>query len=302
MTRGIIRPGGLWAALRQTTQRALRTGALQPIGTHGEWLEDGAARFSVRVAAGLRRKAADASRGDRRPDYDPFLPPEPDLTVGPVGDRHLAVLNKFNVVDEHLLIVTRDFAEQESLLDAADLAALAFALGEYPALGFYNGGAVAGASQRHKHLQVVALPLSGGDRSVPLAPLFDAVGARGDVATVPGLPFRHAFLRLAASLSGQPTADAAVLLAAYRRLLAAVGIDGVARDGERFQSAPYNLLVTTGWMLVVPRRVEHAGPISVNALGYAGSLFARDSAELGLIRRTGPLRILAEVGFPPTGV
>jgi len=301
MARGIIESGRLRGALRATTEHALRTGALQPIGTHGEWLEDGAARFSVRVAASLRRKAADRARVDRPPDFNPFLPPEPDLTVGTIGGRHVAVLNKFNVVEEHLLIVTREFAEQEALLDGADLAALAFALGEYPALGFYNGGTVAGASQRHKHLQVVPLPLGGGDRPVPLAPLFDAVGAKGEVATVPGLPFRHAFLRLATPLSGRPAADAEVLLAGYRRLLGAVGIDGVARDGTAFQSAPYNLLVTADWMLVVPRRLEHAGPISVNALGYAGSLFARDAAELALIREEGPLRILAEVGFHPDG-
>jgi len=81
-----------------------------------------------------------------------------------------------------------------------------------------------------------------------------------------------------------------------------VGIQGVPRDGTEFQSAPYNLLVTPDWMLVVPRRLEHAGPISVNALGYAGSLFARDAVELELIRRKGPLRILAEVGFRSGGV
>jgi ATP adenylyltransferase len=297
----MIRRGDLLAALRATTEHALRTGALQPIGTRGQWLEDGAARFSVRVAASLRRKAADAARVDRPPDFNPFLPPEPDLTVGRIGVRHVAVLNKFNVVEDHLLIVTRVFAEQEALLDDADLAALAFALGEYPALGFYNGGTVAGASQRHKHLQVVPLPLGGGDRPVPLAPLFDAVGTQGEITAVPGLPLRHAFLRFAAPLSGEPAADVPILRAAYRRLLGAAGIEGVTRDGTEFQSAPYNLLVTTEWMLVVPRRTEHAGPISVNALGYAGSLFARDSAELELIRRKGPLRILAEVGFPPGG-
>ena len=296
MARGIIESGRLRAALWATTEHALRTGALQPIGTSGEWLEDGAARFSVRVAASLRRKAADAARVDRPPDYNPFLPPEPDLTVGQLGARH------FNVVEGHLLIVTRAFVEQEALLDDADLAALGFALGEYPALGFYNGGTVAGASQRHKHLQVVPLPLGGGDRAVPLAPLFDAVGGRGEITAVPGLLFRHAFLRFAAPLAGAPAAGAPVLRAAYWRLLSAAGIEGVRRDGTEFQSAPYNLLVTTDWMLVVPRRLEHTGPISVNALGYAGSLFARDAAELELIRREGPLRILAEVGCPPMGV
>ena len=132
-----------------------------------------------------------------------------------------------------------------------------------------------------------------------LAPLFDAVATQGEVTAVPGLPLRHAFLRFGASLAGAPAADVPVLRAAYRQLLGAAGIEGARRDGTEFQSAPYNLLVTTDWMLVVPRRTEHAGPISVNALGYAGSLFARDSAELALIRRRGPLRILAEVGFPP---
>lgn len=302
MAGGIIRHGGLWAALQATTAAALASGALQPIGTRGEWLDDGAARFSVRVAASLRRKAADAARVDRPRDFNPFLPPEPGLTIGPIGERHVAVLNKFNVVEGHLLIVTRGFTEQEALLDDADFAALAFALGEYPALGFYNGGTVAGASQRHKHLQVVPLPLGGGDQPVPLGPLLDRAGPPGGIVTVPGLPFRHAFLRLAAPLPGEPQSDASILLAAYRRLLAEAGIHGVARDGTIFQSAPYNLLLTTDWMLVVPRRLEHAASISVNALGYAGSLFARDAAELELIRRMGPLQILAQVGFPPSGV
>ena len=293
----VIERGRLRAALHSTTQAALASGALRPIGTDGEWIADGDARFSVRVAKSLRRKAIDAARVDRPADFNPFLPPEPDLTVGLIGEHHVAVLNKFNVVEEHLLIVTRCFEEQEALLGRQDFAALAFALAEYPALGFYNGGTVAGASQRHKHLQVVPLPLGGGEQAMPLSPLFDSAGPPGTITAVAGLPSRNAFLRLDTPLSRDPGVAARVLQEAYRRLLAEVGIDGVEQDGTIFQSAPYNLLVTTAWMLVVPRRAEHAGPISVNALGYVGSLFARDAAELDLIRHRGPMRILTEVGF-----
>ncbi|TMH28158.1 MAG: hypothetical protein E6H63_09175 [Betaproteobacteria bacterium] len=59
--------------------------------------------------------------------------------------------------------------------------------------------------------------------------------------------------------------------------------------------APYNLLVTRDWMLVVPRRQERYESISVNALGFAGSLFVRDAAELELVRRAGPMNVLRAV-------
>jgi ATP adenylyltransferase len=70
-----------------------------------------------------------------------------------------------------------------------------------------------------------------------------------------------------------------------------------AADGPR-QSAPYNLLVTRDWLLVVPRSREHAGGVSINALGYAGSLFVRDGAELARLREMGPMRALAAVSVP----
>jgi ATP adenylyltransferase len=49
-------------------------------------------------------------------------------------------------------------------------------------------------------------------------------------------------------------------------------------------------------MLLVPRSVEHYESISVNALGFAGSLLARDERELELIRERGPLGVLEDVG------
>jgi ATP adenylyltransferase len=48
-------------------------------------------------------------------------------------------------------------------------------------------------------------------------------------------------------------------------------------------------------MLLVPRRREHYAGISVNALGFAGSLFVPNPADLDEVRRLGPLRILAAV-------
>jgi ATP adenylyltransferase len=64
------------------------------------------------------------------------------------------------------------------------------------------------------------------------------------------------------------------------------------------QRAPYNLLLTRGHILVVPRRVECFEGISVNAIGFAGGLLVRTAAQLERIREVGPLAVLTAVGCP----
>jgi len=78
-------------------------------------------------------------------------------------------------------------------------------------------------------------------------------------------------------------------------MLACLGIEAVANNGELRQSAPYNLLLTRRWMLLVPRATEFYQSISVNALGFAGSLFVRNEKEMETIRRQGPMNILTKV-------
>ena len=73
-------------------------------------LVDGSAEFNVRVLANLQRKFK--QRREQPEGFNPFLPYEQELFVANVSDRHVALLNKFNVVDHHLLIVTRQFETQ----------------------------------------------------------------------------------------------------------------------------------------------------------------------------------------------
>ena len=283
-----LEPATLWDSLRERTRSALACGALLSIETEQCFMEDGGMRFLVRSVSSLRRKAR--REDDRGADFNPFLPPEPELTLGAIGGNHLGILNKFNVLEHHLLIVTRQFKHQETLLDRDDFLALQLALQGIDGLGFYNGGAAAGASQNHKHLQLVPLPLTPDGPDLPL----EAVLAGVEEGPVPALPFAHAFRRLPSDLWQRPEAAGYIHLI-YREMLEQLGIAEVEREGEPRQSAPYNLLLRRGWMLLVPRRQEHFEGISVNALGFAGSLFVRTPQELEQVARTGPLRILAGV-------
>src|SRR5205085_4429700 len=140
---------------RSRIQEVAAGGALEPIVTRTAIIDDAGARFVVRVAAALAAKAeAPKPRADPLGDY------EPELYVGEVGAAHYALLNKFPVLPEHLLIVTRAAEPQDRLLGEADFAALAAVMEGFDGLGFYNGGHEAGASQGRKRLQLVPLPLA----------------------------------------------------------------------------------------------------------------------------------------------
>lgn len=284
-------PALLRAAVAQRSEHALQCGALLPIDTTRTLVEDGGVRFVVRAVSSLARKAATspASRA-----ADPFLPYDPDLFVADLSGTHVALLNKYNVIAHHVLIVTRRFEPQEALIDHADFAALCVALRAVDGLGFYNGGPEAGASQAHKHLQVVPLPLDDGMPSVPIEALFDSARFADGIGTLPGLHFRHAFALL--DLMAEGAAGRAH--ACYRTLLDAAGIGARDVQGIAHQAAPYNLLVTRRWMLVVPRAAGWVEGISVNALGFAGSFFVRDAAQRQALVQLGPMAALARVALP----
>jgi ATP adenylyltransferase/5',5'''-P-1,P-4-tetraphosphate phosphorylase II len=65
-------------------------------------------------------------------------------------------------------------------------------LAEFDGLAFYNAGTIAGASQSHKHLQQVPVPLGPGPARTPLDPLLGTARFEGDLGVLPGLPFVHA--------------------------------------------------------------------------------------------------------------
>src|SRR5512147_625696 len=250
--------GNLWEKIVATTEHALSAGILVPVPTDSTFIEDRGVRFFVRVLAGLRRKdealkkqEAESGRGK---NANPFLPPEKGLTVADISETHLAVLNKFNVVENHLLIVTRAFEDQDMLLTLADFEALSRCMAEYNSLGFYNGGREAGASQQHKHLQVVPLPLAPEGTGIPVEPLLAQTPL--DMGTVPGLPFLHSFARIEGDLFRSPLEAARKTFELYGAMLLRAGMTAPPSTGTARQSLPYCLLVTRNWMLLVPRSRE----------------------------------------------
>jgi ATP adenylyltransferase len=263
--------------VHEATQHAAACGALQPIESRTVLIADGGVEFIVRAVPSLARKEG---RRETAAPADPLGEPDPALFVADLPPSHCVLLNKYPVLAGHLLLVTRRFEHQDSLLTAGDFAALAACMAGAERLAFYNGGAVAGASQPHKHLQLVPLPLAPGSPDVPIERALDAGAA---------LPFRCAHARL------PPHAGTADVHAVYRDLLHRCGISAVGVADGQVPSIPYNLLVRSGWMMVVPRSRACFESIAVNALGFAGSLIVRSREHLERVRAVGPMQILRAV-------
>ncbi|EDX84446.1 hypothetical protein S7335_2143 [Synechococcus sp. PCC 7335] len=293
-------PGSLWQKLKAQTQHGLATGALQSIETEAERIEDGGVRFLVRVLTNLSRKEKARKQQGKTAPVNPFLPYEQDLYVTDISKTHACLLNKFNVVNHHFLIVTHAYEPQENWLTLADFEALDKCLGEVDGLGFFNGGKVAGASQPHKHLQVVPL----ADMELPIETAIAHALAQAEneaIVRSPLLPFEHAIICLNppssdANYPTEPGSQSHCLLGYYQRLLNSVGIHS-PNGWKGTQTAAYNLLCTREWMMVVPRAQEEYAGISVNSLGFAGSLLVKNKTELEKLKQLGPIQLLREVGI-----
>ncbi|MBR8830663.1 MAG: hypothetical protein N5P05_000837 [Chroococcopsis gigantea SAG 12.99] len=268
----------LWSKVIHRTERAIACGALHSIPTSYEFIAQDGINFLVRIVTNLARKAEDKQK--TKPSTNPFLPYDENLYVADLPPSHICLLNKFNVVENHLLIITRDYQDQEDWLTLEDFQALWTCLQEIDGLGFYNGGEAAGSSQPHKHLQLVPFPFIPEIKTVPIETVIEFPHIT--------LPYIHACEKLSIDPNLCLEEVARIYLQCYDTLLQRVGLTKVGQK----QTGAYNLLTTRRWMMLIPRSQESYQSIAVNSLGFAGALLVRDREQLQLLKQLTPMEIL----------
>ena len=288
-------------------------------------IDDSSIPFLLKVATVLRDKPtaptpdapSTTATTTKKPWKNPFLPPDPDLFVChllPPHHTHSLVLNKFNIVPHHALVITRDFVPQEDPLTEADLEATWQVMSVMPggALAYFNRGSVSGASQPHKHLQVVPLPLNDlneyKDRDPPFAALIRGATASHPpgppgVLQLPDVPFACYVARLDVKAGVQesgrtPSNGAGKMLKETYDALVERSQQLHATTSTCTTTFSFNLIMTQDFMMVVPRSAEGLGPVKANAMAYAGSFFVRGEDELEYIEAQGPLHVLTALGYP----
>ena len=283
----------------ETTEQALKLGALKPLSTQLQIMPHEGINFCVRVLDSLVRK--DVARQSQKPKsstqaFNPFLPYEKALCVAPLSSTHICLLNKFNVVDHHILMVTREYESQETWLTYADFEVLVHCLIEIDGLGFYNSGQKAGASQHHKHLQLIPFSTEQGSQELPFAKVINAQKEiLQNSSALLAIPFCHGVQPLKICWiedCHREISDS--LFKIYQQLMVDIGLNLDAPQPD----TPYNLLITREWMMAVPRSQESYQGIGVNSLGYSGMLLVKNLEDLERLRQIGPMNLLQAVGKP----
>lgn len=258
------------------------------------------------------------------PSYSPFLNPEPELTVGPIGSNHTLLLNKYCVLPQQLLLIMNDFQPQEGVLRKEDWRALVDLLVQLQTtdttksldnLVFFNCGRNSGASQANQHLQIVEWPQSessGKDNRGKWFPEEVAMhlGSRTPYSH-PKVPFTHFILPLpqvptiTIELRRSNTYHQ-VLYQTYLTLLSFVQHSFAIYNMQNSMNLPvhYNMVMASTFMMLTPRTRGYCeGPkacpqVWVNSVGMLGMIWVKDREEARGWEEVGYENVLKAVGIP----
>ncbi|MEB3276109.1 MAG: ATP adenylyltransferase [Cyanobacteriota bacterium] len=277
-----MRAERLWRQALERSEAARACGALVPLETSMD-----PADLAPFVLRHLRSRTPKHLRAGG-PKPNPFLPWEPQLEVCRLGSEHVLLLNKYPVQQGHLLVITASWKPQSGWLETADWQAVCQVAADTSGLWFFNSSAAAGASQPHRHLQL--LPRRQHQASCPLEPLLKGwLSGTADAET----QRPHWSQALTAR---QDPADHQELERLYHSHCDLLGLGDPQHDPV--PRAPYNLLFSDRWLLTVRRNREHARGFSINALGFAGYLLATDQSEVSWLQCSGGWELLNLVAEP----
>lgn len=241
-------------------------------------------------------------------DDNPFLKPEPELTIldnfGPNKEFKI-IFNKFPVVPKHFMLVTKEFKSQDTPLSPDELIATYSILSTLKKqdksglnwFAFYNCGPNSGASQPHKHIQFMTLPNgytpSGeilANTSSPFIP-----NDKEEPLQDPDLPYAHFLARLPDNENDLEGDDLTMyFVSLLQRALT------VLKENEQ-DHISYNFCLTTKYMMLVPRSNGlYKNSLGINSCGAMGLFLCKSQELLDLIKHDGPENLLSEVGFPNT--
>lgn len=313
-------------SMLDVTQRATQSQALKKITAGYELLPpaEHGIRYILWSADAAHTKPTPAKPADsgehkpskpEKPFRDPFAKEnlEMDLFVTQLHGTHNLVLNKFNVADEHVVLPTIEFAPQEQPLNAADFRAMWTAMQGLEAFAFFNCGFNSGASQPHKHMQLMTYPSMKTITGLDMPPLLHFIEQKlqahpaGKTVQLSELPFCHFLHRIDLAHDADSETAAVTISAIYTKVLQEMNTTKYPIDTtqEATSSAPalpvaYNLLLTSSFLFVIPRKTQAFNGIEVNSIGFIGSFFVRSNEQRVFFEsHGGPMELLRQVTFPP---
>jgi|OM-RGC.v1.008416776 ATP adenylyltransferase len=257
----------IWQTANNIATQALENNSLQPIASQLVTTYAHGVQFTYH----LRNEFAEKKPHQTTQTNNPFLPHEPAMFVAQCGLQHKVLLNKYPVIQPHLLVCANQFVAQNTVLNLSDFNAWLRIINDksaqHPTLGFYNSEPTAGASQPHRHMQVVQLTL----------------------ALIDERPYLSHFLA-GADFVAYHNSDPQTLYTVYLKGLSALNL----MKNEQ-QTHPHNLLVTHNLLWILPRSQVQTDGIYANGLNFAGHFLLKNKTQLTWLLEHDPFDILKKL-------
>ncbi|PON29904.1 hypothetical protein TGAM01_v201270 [Trichoderma gamsii] len=319
-------PSNLHELVRATFSKAVSANELRYFPTQVTVLHVNSIPFQLRFSPSLANKPKGPPPDPSKPPFDPFAHPPASLFITDLGPSHFLVLNKFAVVPEHFILATKENKPQTHVLEESDLEAALACIEAYEQarqsssnldgaaassrekgsqddglFAFFNGGPHSGASQAHRHLQL--LPVSRMKEGLEDQSAWDVLAQRADaLQKTPFVAFSEPINTKMSSVD---------LFAAYSRVYTKACQAAAQDAGSKAEAVPttgealisYNMAMTKDTLVICPRKQEGCpikssdgretvGSLALNGTVLAGTALVKNEAEWEALKKS-PDQLLA---------
>ena len=214
------------------------------------------------------------------PTINPFSPWEKILEIEKIGETHQLILNKYPVQKGHILLITNTWKPQNGWLDINDWIAIQNVNKDTSGLWFFNSSPIAGASQPHRHFQL--LRRSKDESSCPREKWFLNLKVNKNENSKlmqSTIVSKFNFLESSSNIYNL-----------YLKLSNKLGLGDPNNDEK--PRKPHNILITNNWIAIIKRNKDNLHGFSINALGFAGYLLVTDKSNIDYLVKFGPEKLL----------
>ena len=232
---------------------------------------------------------------------DPFLPPfDNGVFIMNLSKTHSLIFNKYMVTRNHLLVITKIFEAQTDTLTENDLFETYNVMKLHSAFAFFNSDEKSGASQKHKHLQI--LPLANFQTTY-ISKILEVVNEIDKDALEIDSSAQVSFLFfpffekykycLAKFREYNPFLESPD---EYKKYLYAVYTKCRKRLNIENKNNSFNLIFGKNWMFLVLRKKEKFNNVvSLNCLACLGSILTSNVEKFENLKNLKPNDVFDEI-------
>ena len=271
----------IWSKALEVSKKAVDSGAIIPLDTQKYKSNKEYCDYELRFLKSPIPKYL-IEYGPKR---NPFIPWDKRLEIQTISNKHTLILNKYPVQIGHLLLITNKWKPQNGWLDIYDFDAIEYVDNDTSGLWFFNSSREAGASQPHRHFQL--LPRHQYEIICPRYDWFCSLLNNNNTESL-----------ISHSVSIQPRNKnvkfkSQDLYNSYKLMIDEMNLGDFDVNSKPLK--PYNLLITSEWIALIVRKTDRSNGFSINALGFAGYFLGTKRSNVDTLIKFGPEKILMNV-------